>query len=86
MGVLIHWESSIHISPNFSIKHKIKYQIYIVAKMAVVPNGSTKPQTKGSNSPISGGRDGHPKPKKQILLNAFDMSTVEHLSPGQWKV
>lgn len=26
------------------------------------------------------------KAKKQILLNAFDMSTVGHLSPGQWKV
>lgn len=25
-------------------------------------------------------------PKKQILLNAFDMCTVGHLSPGQWKV
>lgn len=25
-------------------------------------------------------------PKKQILLNAFDMSTVGHLSPGQLKV
>lgn len=24
--------------------------------------------------------------KKRILLNAFDMSTVGHLSPGQWKV
>lgn len=24
--------------------------------------------------------------KKHILLNAFDMSTVGHLSPGQWKV
>jgi hypothetical protein len=24
--------------------------------------------------------------KRQILLNAFDMSTVGHLSPGQWKV
>lgn len=24
--------------------------------------------------------------KKTILLNAFDMSTVGHLSPGQWKV
>ncbi|KAJ5717060.1 Nitrilotriacetate monooxygenase component A/pristinamycin IIA synthase subunit A [Penicillium malachiteum] len=24
-------------------------------------------------------------PKKRILLNAFDMSTVGHLSPGQWK-
>ena len=27
-----------------------------------------------------------PNAKKQILLNAFDMSTVGHLSPGQWKV
>jgi hypothetical protein len=25
-------------------------------------------------------------PRKHILLNAFDMSTVGHLSPGQWKV
>jgi hypothetical protein len=25
-------------------------------------------------------------PKKHIILNAFDMSTVGHLSPGQWKV
>jgi hypothetical protein len=24
--------------------------------------------------------------KKKILINAFDMSTVGHLSPGQWKV
>lgn len=24
--------------------------------------------------------------KKKIILNAFDMSTVGHLSPGQWKV
>lgn len=24
--------------------------------------------------------------RKYILLNAFDMSTVGHLSPGQWKV
>lgn len=26
------------------------------------------------------------KPKKQLILNAFDMYTVGHLSPGQWKV
>jgi hypothetical protein len=25
-------------------------------------------------------------PKKQLILNAFDMFTVGHLSPGQWKV
>jgi alkanesulfonate monooxygenase SsuD/methylene tetrahydromethanopterin reductase-like flavin-dependent oxidoreductase (luciferase family) len=23
---------------------------------------------------------------KEILINAFDMSTIGHLSPGQWKV
>jgi hypothetical protein len=22
---------------------------------------------------------------KEILINAFDMSTIGHLSPGQWK-
>ena len=26
------------------------------------------------------------QPKKLILLNAFDMSNVGHLSPGQWNV
>ncbi|KAF2020215.1 HK97 family phage prohead protease [Aaosphaeria arxii CBS 175.79] len=29
--------------------------------------------------------NGAAAPKKQILINAFDMSTVGHLSPGQWK-
>lgn len=24
--------------------------------------------------------------KNHILLNAFDMSTIGHMSPGQWKV
>lgn len=36
----------------------------------------------GTSSPV----DGPSEAKKQILLNAFDMSTVGHLSPGQWKV
>jgi alkanesulfonate monooxygenase SsuD/methylene tetrahydromethanopterin reductase-like flavin-dependent oxidoreductase (luciferase family) len=36
-------------------------------------------QTNGANG-ISGAQ-----PKKKILINAFDMSTVGHLSPGQWK-
>jgi hypothetical protein len=27
-----------------------------------------------------------PVGKKHVLINAFDMSTVGHLSPGQWKV
>ena len=34
--------------------------------------------------PTSSYRNG--EGKKEILLNAFDMSTVGHLSPGQWKV
>ncbi|KAJ5907573.1 Nitrilotriacetate monooxygenase component A/pristinamycin IIA synthase subunit A [Penicillium taxi] len=29
--------------------------------------------------------NGHENGKKQILINAFDMSTVGHLSTGQWK-
>lgn len=32
------------------------------------------------------GANGYHAEKKHILLNAFDMSTVGHLSPGQWKV
>lgn len=35
-------------------------------------------------SEVTTSQNGHTK--KQILLNAFDMSTVGHLSPGQWKV
>lgn len=36
---------------------------------------------------VSSGQDGATKGnKKHILINAFDMSTVGHLSPGQWKV
>lgn len=44
--------------------------------MTSVPIHST---TNGENGAKTEG-------KKQILLNAFDMSTVGHLSPGQWKV
>jgi hypothetical protein len=29
---------------------------------------------------------GKNEPKKKIIINAFDMSTIGHLSPGQWKV
>jgi hypothetical protein len=35
---------------------------------------------------VSNGNKKRKTEKKQILLNAFDMSTVGHLSPGQWKV
>jgi hypothetical protein len=34
---------------------------------------------------VSSGQNGAGN-KKHILINAFDMSTVGHLSPGQWKV
>ncbi|KAK9774871.1 putative Nitrilotriacetate monooxygenase component A [Seiridium cardinale] len=37
----------------------------------------------GTNGDAHGGILGNGK--KQIFLNAFDMSTVGHLSPGQWK-
>jgi hypothetical protein len=43
-------------------------------------NGGEAGQETSSTEP----QNGHQK--KQILLNAFDMSTVGHLSPGQWKV
>jgi hypothetical protein len=35
--------------------------------------------------PIANGSNGITSAKKKILINAFDMSTVGHLSPGQWK-
>jgi alkanesulfonate monooxygenase SsuD/methylene tetrahydromethanopterin reductase-like flavin-dependent oxidoreductase (luciferase family) len=31
------------------------------------------------------GANGTSNAHKKILINAFDMSTVGHLSPGQWK-
>jgi hypothetical protein len=34
---------------------------------------------------ITNGSNGTANAKKKILINAFDMSTVGHLSPGQWK-
>ena len=39
--------------------------------------------TNGSNH--TNGSSNGAAPKKKILINAFDMSTVGHLSPGQWK-
>ncbi len=39
---------------------------------------TTAPATNGTHDLGNG--------KKHILINAFDMSTVGHLSPGQWKV
>lgn len=35
--------------------------------------------------PVPTANDTAQIPKKQILLNAFDMFTPGHLSPGQWK-
>ncbi|KAL6236664.1 hypothetical protein BDW75DRAFT_229315 [Aspergillus navahoensis] len=34
---------------------------------------------------ITDGQSGQQNGRKKIILNAFDMSTVGHLSPGQWK-
>ncbi|KAH9213729.1 luciferase-like domain-containing protein [Leptodontidium sp. 2 PMI_412] len=47
---------------------------------------SVPASTPNKNGILNGeSRNGNGEPKKQILLNAFDMSTVGHLSPGQWK-
>lgn len=41
-----------------------------------------KAKKNGTGNGVSNGESKKP----HILLNAFDMSTVGHLSPGQWKV
>jgi len=52
---------------------------------------STSPSLKRQSAPEHASSNGATQngpgkiPTKQILLNAFDMSTVGHLSPGQWK-
>ncbi|KAJ4377225.1 hypothetical protein N0V83_000048 [Neocucurbitaria cava] len=43
----------------------------------------TEATTTGTNG--TSHTNGSSAPKKKILINAFDMSTVGHLSPGQWK-
>lgn len=42
--------------------------------------------TESTATGTNGTTNDNAAPKKKILLNAFDMSTVGHLSPGQWKV
>jgi hypothetical protein len=42
--------------------------------------------TTTSDAGVNAGTGGENGPKKQIILNAFDMSTVGHMAPGQWKV
>lgn len=53
----------------------LNWLISFAADMAPNPatNGSA---TDNSNNDL----------KKKIIINAFDMSTIGHLSPGQWKV
>ncbi|CAH0027965.1 unnamed protein product [Clonostachys rhizophaga] len=41
--------------------------------------------TTSSDASVNAGTGGENRPKKQIILNAFDMSTVGHMAPGQWK-
>ncbi|VUC25105.1 unnamed protein product [Clonostachys rosea] len=41
--------------------------------------------TTTADAGVNGGTGGEKGPKKQIILNAFDMSTVGHMAPGQWK-
>jgi len=46
---------------------------------------ASNPLKMGDNSSAPPSTSPSSLPKKQIILNAFDMSTVGHLSPGQWK-
>lgn len=56
----------------------IRPELYYYYSPIETEMGDTgSPQAKNGSTPTT---------KKQILLNAFDMSTVGHLSPGQWKV
>lgn len=52
----------------------------------VLENASSK-KTKAEDgkADVNGNGTNSSRGKKHILLNAFDMSTVGHLSPGQWK-
>jgi len=49
-------------------------------------SGASKVKVNGQATEANGTNGTNGVVKKQILLNAFDMSTVGHLSPGQWKV
>lgn len=75
--------------------------LYFVNSIEAILNmAGTKRKSKASSSPAAKRQQTEPTTthqdektgperingKKQILLNAFDMSTVGHLSPGQWKV
>lgn len=48
--------------------------------MSVPAELQSNPTTGENKTPDTGGK------KKRIYLNAFDMFSVSHLSPGQWKV
>jgi alkanesulfonate monooxygenase SsuD/methylene tetrahydromethanopterin reductase-like flavin-dependent oxidoreductase (luciferase family) len=45
----------------------------------------TETTPNGTNGTAASTNDASTTISKKILLNAFDMSTVGHLSPGQWK-
>lgn len=61
--------------------HTRIYHSYIRMSVSEPLQGNNLRHTMGDIS-----TDSSHNGKKQILLNAFDMSTVGHLSPGQWKV
>ncbi|KAE9978376.1 hypothetical protein BLS_000696 [Venturia inaequalis] len=52
-----------------------------------VPENASSKKTKAEDgkADVNGNGTNSSRGKKHILLNAFDMSTVGHLSPGQWK-
>lgn len=53
----------------------------IMTRATTNGTNGTRRSTRSNGNEISS----NSAPKKKILINAFDMSTVGHLSPGQWK-
>ena len=54
------------------------------AKLKVRPEIQAKSHGRCNNM-ATNGTNGQPKPKKELLLNVFVMTTPGHLSPGQWR-
>lgn len=73
---IISWYTPSHC-PSEATKTPL-IEVHSITPTHKMANSSSVPQGDGSDQLGNG--------KKQIFLNAFDMSTVGHLSPGQWKV
>lgn len=79
------WYSSVPEKLNKNTASVIKMKRSITDQSSSPPKRHQPTRSSKQQQPSkTGAVNGHKK--KQILLNAFDMSTVGHLSPGQWKV